>query len=75
MELLSVPGIDSNSRNEAGDAPIHAIVKHKRAKRLDLLMTLLTHADVKVNLPGPDGNSALHLAVMVGTVYVNVALE
>ena len=66
VELLRDPVVDDgNGRNEAGDAPIHAIVRHKRKRRLDLLVTLLTHGDVDVNLPGSDGNTALHFAVSV----------
>lgn len=65
VDLLRDPAVDGNSRNEVGDAPIHAIVRHKQKRRLDLLLTLLTHGDVDVNLPGSDDNTALHFAVMV----------
>ena len=64
------PAVDGNSKNEVGDAPIHAIVRHKQKRRLDLLLTLLTHGEVDVNLPGSDDNTALHFAVMVSySVY------
>ena len=64
------PAVDGNSKNEVGDAPIHAIVRHKQKRRLDLLLTRLTHGEVDVNLPGSDDNTALHFAVMVSySVY------
>ena len=56
---------DANAKDEFGEAPIHSIVKHKRGKRLDVLLALLIYSDVIVNLPAANGNTALHLAVMV----------
>ncbi len=61
-------GHDANEKNESGDAPVHAIVKHKRGKRMDLLLTLFTHSNANLNLPAAEDNTALHFAAMVGTV-------
>lgn len=65
LELLSYPLVDLTARDEEGDAPIHAIVRHKRGKRLDLLATLLANSDADIELTEEDGCTALHLAVMV----------
>ncbi len=56
---------EANAKDENGDSALHAIVKHKRNKRLDLLLTLLTHSNANVNLPAAEGNTALHFAAMV----------
>ena len=61
---------DTNEKDHKGDAPIHAIVKQKRGKRLDLLFTLLTHSNANINLLGPDDNTALHFAAMVNRFCV-----
>lgn len=65
QELLKHSHINVNVLNASGEAPIHAIVRHKSSKRLDLLSTLLIHSNADVNLVATDGNTALHLAVMV----------
>ena len=61
---------DLNALNYEGDAPIHAIVRHKRKKRerAALLLTLLVNgcSDVDINkYSEKSGDTALHLAVMV----------
>ena len=59
---------DPNAYNDLGDAPIHAIVRHKRKKRTDLLLTLLVHGASKVDVnkcTAVNHDCALHLAVMV----------
>ena len=59
---------DPNAYNDLGDAPIHAIVRHKRKKRADLLLTLLVHGANRVDVnkcTEVNHDCALHLAVMV----------
>jgi hypothetical protein len=61
--------VDLNAPNVDGDAPIHAIIRRKRRKRGDLLMTLLVNGCSRVDVNQcslSSGDTALHLAVMEG---------
>jgi hypothetical protein len=42
--------VDLNAPNDEGDAPIHAIVRHKRKKRADLLLSLLVNGCSRVDV-------------------------
>ena len=59
---------DANSVNHTQNAPIHSLVKRKAKSgkdKMKLLVTLLTFGDVDIDMLNGDGNTALHLAVMV----------
>ena len=63
--------VDLNAPNVDGDAPVHAIIRRKRRKRADLLMTLLVNGCSRVDVNQcslSSGDTALHLAVMVGKI-------
>ena len=63
---------EMNAHNTEGHAPIHSLIKRscvtekEKLKRMDLLVTLLTYGDVEVDQMNSEGNTALHMAVMVG---------
>ena len=60
-----------NATNDENDAPIHSLIQRKvkgkkqKQERVHLLVTLLTFADVNIELQNGEGNRPLHLAVMV----------
>jgi calcium-independent phospholipase A2 len=59
--------VDLNAPNVDGDAPVHGIIRRKRRKRADLLMTLLVNGCSRVDVNQcslSSGDTALHLAVM-----------
>ena len=69
---------DPNVKNNKSNAPIHSLVlyklmgKKKKEERMRYLVTLLTYAKVDVNLMNGDGQTPLHLAVMVGGCSVAI---
>ena len=68
LKHMSSSDADLNAPNEEGDSPIHAIIRRKRKKRADLLLTLLVNGCSRVDLDRcsmVSGETALHLAVMV----------
>ena len=59
-------GVDVNTLDETGNAPIHAIVSlKKRRDKVDLLLALLIYSKVDINLPNKRQMTALHLAIEV----------
>ena len=70
-EALTKNDVDPNARNSEQNALIHSMVIHtikgkkQKKTRMQLLVTLLTFADVDIELKNGDGHTALHLAVMV----------
>ena len=75
MKQMENTDVDLNAPNDEGDAPIHAIVRHKRRKRADLLLTLLVDGCSRIDVNRRtkfSGDTALHLAVMVGWIHVHV---
>ena len=65
IAALSVQSVDPNSTADLGLAPLHAIIVNKRKDRAELLQTLLIHGQVDIDLCIADGNTGLHLAVLV----------
>ena len=68
MKQIESADVDLNAPNDEGDAPVHAIVRYKRKKRADLLLTLLVNGCSRVDVNRRSkfsGDTALHLAVMV----------
>ena len=63
---------EMNAHNSQGYAPIHSLMKRscvtdkEKLKRMELLVTLLTYGDVEVDQMNSQGDTALHMAVMVG---------
>ncbi len=57
--------MDPNSRSELNLTPLHAIVTTYRKDRAELLQALLVHSQADTDLCTEDGNTGLHLAVMV----------
>ncbi len=57
--------MDPNSRSELNLTPLHAIVTTNRKDRAELLQALLIHSRADIELCTEDGNTGLHLAVMV----------
>ena len=74
----ALAGRDPNAKNSKNNAPIHSLVqyklmgKKKKEERMHYLVTLLTYAKVDVNLMNGDGQTPLHLAVMVGGCSVAI---
>lgn len=63
-------GVDVNTLDEKGNAPIHAIVTGKKRKdKVELLLALLIYSKVDINLPNIKQMTALHLAIEVGNMY------
>ena len=59
---------DQVERDENGDTPLHAIVRSDRKDKFDLLMVLMVYSDYgneEVDLPAINGNTALHIAMLV----------
>ena len=77
----ALPSRDPNAKNSKNNAPIHSIVlyklvgKKKKEERMHYLVTLLTFSKVDVNLMNGDGQTPLHLAVMVGGCSVAIPLN
>ena len=68
LKHMEDEGVDLNAPNDEGDSPIHAIVRRKRKKRADLLMTLLVNGCSRVDVNRcsvVSGETALHQAVKV----------
>lgn len=68
VKLIEQDDMDLNVPNEEGDSPIHSIVRHKRKKRADLLLTLLVNGCSRIDVNQPSKlskDTALHLAVTV----------
>ena len=66
--------------NDYGDTPLHCYIKSGRDDRLDLLLTLLVHCNVKlldINKEDSHGDTPLHVATKVRcmcTMHVHVKL-
>ena len=60
--------------NEYGDTPLHCYIKSSRDDRLDLLLGLLVHCNVKlldINKEDNNGDTPLHVATKVHYMYNN----
>ncbi len=52
--------------DDDGYAPLHLIVKRQYGNRIDLIMTLMTYSNARIDVTTTkEGMSALHLAVEV----------
>ena len=72
LKHMESQDVDLNAPNVDGDSPMHAIIRRKRRKRPDLLMTLLVNGCSRVDVNQcslASGDTALHLAVMVGNTH------
>ncbi|ETS74723.1 hypothetical protein PFICI_13207 [Pestalotiopsis fici W106-1] len=64
-EILSIPGVDVNIRDQDGNTPLHLAVRYHLR---DVVRLLLDRADTDVVAEDPDGNHALNLAYKTGLV-------
>jgi ankyrin repeat protein len=67
FEVTDHDTLDSN-----GDAPLHCLVKRKDIRvreKFNCLMTFLVYSKCNVNMLNVDGQTALHLACQVNTLW------
>ena len=64
--LEKTKGLNVNTLDKkTGEAPLHALVKKERKRRVNLVLGLLVYSDVDIHLETSRGATPLHLAVEV----------